>query len=148
VSTAYKRPESVLVVIYSVSGEVVLLERRQPAGYWQSVTGSLEWGESAQDAAIREVREETGLQVQDKLVDCAYSNRFEIVPAWRARYAPDVSWNTEHVFRVELATTDPISINAEEHVQAEWVPAQQAAERASSRTNRAAIERYVSARII
>jgi len=149
VSKAYKRPESVLVVIYSVSGEVLLLERRQPAGYWQSITGSLKWGESsARDAAIREVREETGLQVQENLLDCACSNRFEIVPAWRARYAPDVNWNTEHVFRVELAATDPICINAEEHVRAEWVAAQQAAERASSHTNRAAIERYVSARII
>jgi dATP pyrophosphohydrolase len=148
VSKAYKRPESVLVVIYSVNGEVLLLERRQPAGYWQSVTGSLERGESARDASIREVREETGLQVQESLVDCAYSNRFEIIPAWRARYAPDVNWNTEHVFRVELAATDPICINTEEHVQAEWVPAQQAAKRASSHTNRTAIERYVSARII
>lgn len=147
-SKAYKRPESVLVVIYSMTGEVLLLERRQPAGYWQSVTGSLERGESACDAAVREVGEETGLQVQESLVDCAYSNRFEIIPAWRARYAPDVNWNTEHVFRVELASTDPICINAEEHVRAEWVPAQQAAERASSHTNRAAIERYVSARII
>lgn len=147
-SKAYKRPESVLVVIYSMTGEVLLLERRQPAGYWQSVTGSLERGESASDAAVREVGEETGLQVQESLVDCAYSNRFEIIPAWRARYAPDVNWNTEHVFRVELASTDPICINAEEHVRAEWVPAQQAAERASSHTNRAAIERYVSARII
>ena len=147
-SKAYKRPESVLVVIYSMTGEVLLLERRQPAGYWQSVTGNLERGESACDAAVREVGEETGLQVQESLMDCAYSNRFEIIPAWRARYAPDVNWNTEHVFRVELASTDPICINAEEHVRAEWVPAQQTAERASSHTNRAAIERYVSARII
>ncbi len=147
-STAYKRPESVLVVIYTVSGEVLLLERCQPAGYWQSVTGSLEWGEVARDAAIREVREETGLQVQDKLVDCGYSNRFEIVPAWRALYAPDVDWNTEHVFRVELAATDPICINTEEHVLAEWVPAQQAAGRVVSHTNRTAIERYASTRII
>ena len=147
-STVYKRPESVLVVIYSVTGEVLLLERCQPAGYWQSVTGSIERGESALDAAIREVREETGLQVQENLVDCTCSNRFEIVPAWRARYAPDVNWNTEHVFRVELAAKDPININAEEHEQAEWVPAQQAAKRVSSHTNRTAIERYVSARII
>ncbi len=147
-TTAYKRPESVLVVIYSVTGEVLLLERRQPAGYWQSVTGSLEWGESARDAAIREVREETGMQVQDKLVDCNYSNRFEIIPAWRARYTPDVDWNTEYVFRVELAATAPISINSEEHVQGEWVAAQQAAERVVSHTNRTAIERYANTRII
>ena len=147
-SRAYKRPESVLVVIYSVSGEVLLLERCQPAGYWQSVTGSLERAESARDAAIREVKEETGLQVQENLVDCACSNRFEIIPAWRARYAPDVNWNTEHVFRVELASTDPINISAAEHVQAEWVPAQQVAERVVSHTNRAAIERYVGVWVI
>jgi len=145
---AYKRPESVLVVIYSVGGDVLLLERRQPAGYWQSVTGSLEWDEVARDAAVREVAEETGLQVQDKLVDCGYSNRFEIVPAWRARYAPDTDWNTEYVFRVELAATAPICIATEEHVQAEWVPVQQAVERVSSRTNREAIERYVRAPIV
>ncbi len=144
-STAYKRPESVLVVIYTVGGEVLLLERRQPTGYWQSVTGSLEWGEAARDAAIREVTEETGLQVQDKLVDCGYSNRFEIVPAWLARYAPDTGWNTEYVYRVELASTAPICIATEEHLQFRWVPAQQAVERVSSRTNREAIERYASA---
>lgn len=147
-TTDYKRPESVLVVVYTVSGEVLLLECRRPAGYWQSVTGSLEWGESAHHAAIREVREETGLRVQESLVDCACSNRFEIAPAWQARYAPGVDWNTEHVFRVEIAAKTPINIHVEEHLQAEWVPAQQAAERVGSHTNRAAIERYVSARII
>jgi len=143
--TQYKRPESVLVVIYTVSGEVLMLERRQPAGFWQSVTGSLAWNETPADAAIREVREETGLLVRDQLVDCGYNNQFEILPAWRSRYAPGVGCNTEHVFRVELAEIAPIQLSRAEHLQADWVPAQQAADRASSRTNRAAIERYVSA---
>ena len=143
--TQYKRPESVLVVIYTISGEVLLLERRQPAGFWQSVTGSLAWHESPGEAAIREVREETGLLVQDQLLDCGYSNRFEILPAWRSRYAPGVGWNTEHVFRVELTEIAPIQLSRVEHLRADWLPAQQAADRVSSHTNRTAIERYVSA---
>ena len=139
----YKRPESVLVVIYTVKGEVLLLERQQPAGYWQSVTGSLKRDEAASAAAVREVREETGLQVQDQLVDCAAVNRFEILPAWRSRYAPDVKWNTEYVFRVELADIVPVEINCKEHRRAVWLPFAQALEQVASRTNRAAIERYV-----
>ena len=144
-TSRYKRPESVLVVIYTVGGEVLMLERRQPPGFWQSVTGSLKWNETSRQAAIREVREETGLVVDDQLVDCGYTNRFEILPAWRTRYAPDTSWNTEHVFRVEIAGKAPIQLNREEHLRAGWLPARQAADRASSHTNRTAIERYVGA---
>jgi len=135
----------VLVVIYTVSGEVLLLERRRPPGFWQSVTGSLAWDETPAEAAIREVREETGLLVQDQLVDCGYSNRFEILPAWRSRYDPAVGWNTEYVFRVELAEIAPIQLSGVEHLRADWLPARQALDRVSSHTNRTAIERYLSA---
>jgi len=141
----HKRPESVLVLIYTLSAEVLLLERRQPAGFWQSVTGSLAWKETPAEAAIREVEEETGLLVPDQLVDCDYSNRFEILPAWRSRYAPGVAWNTEHVFRVELAEMVPIRLSRLEHLRFDWLPAQQALARVSSYTNRTAIERYLSA---
>ena len=92
---------------------------------------------------MREVEEETGLLVQDQLVDCGYRSRFEILPAWRSRYAPGVAWNTEHVFRVELGEIIPITLNGLEHLRVEWLPARQAADRVSSHTNRAAIERYV-----
>jgi len=139
VDRSYKRPESVLVVIYTAEGEVLMLERQQPAGYWQSVTGSLEWGEVAPAAAVREVREETGLDVAQTLLDCGYSNRFEIIPAWRARYAPDVRVNTEHVFAVQYATRRAVHINPAEHVGYQWLPRDQAVARASSRTNREAI---------
>jgi dihydroneopterin triphosphate diphosphatase len=142
---AYKRPESVLVVIYTPAGEVLLLERRQPAGYWQSVTGSLEWGESAEAAALREVREETGLDVSEVLVDCGYANRFDIVSAWRARYAPDVETNTEYVFRVECSRRPVICINHVEHSRYQWVSRREALQRVSSSTNREAIARFVAA---
>lgn len=140
----YKRPESILVLIYTTAGEVLLLERRNPAGFWQSVTGSLEENEQPRDAAIREVREETGLDVAATLVDCDTVNRFEILPAWRSRYAPDVHWNTEHVFRVEYSARPRVRIESGEHQRAEWLPLVEALSRASSYTNRAAIERYVS----
>ena len=139
----YKRPESVLVVIYTPTGEVLLLERLQPPGYWQSVTGSLRWGETPEQAARRELGEETGLEAGDLLVDCGYKNRFEILPAWRARYAPDVHRNIEYVFSIELPEQVPVHLNPDEHRQAQWLPARLAALRASSYTNQIAIERLV-----
>jgi len=142
----YKRPESVLVVIYTCAGEVLLLERRQPAGYWQSVTGSLEWGEAAAPAAVREVHEETGLEITDRLIDCGIANRFYIIPAWRARYAPEVMENTEYVFRVAYDTRPAIQINPEEHCRYQWRPRAEALQCASSSTNRDAIAQFVPAR--
>jgi dATP pyrophosphohydrolase len=132
------------VVIYTLAGEVLLLERRQPAGYWQSVTGSLEWGETAPVAAAREVLEETGLEVGAHLVDCGYANRFDIVPAWRARYAPHVQTNTEYVFRAAYPDRPPISVNAAEHVRYRWLSRREALRCVSSSTNRDAIARFVA----
>lgn len=140
---SYKRPESVLVVIYTGAGEVLLLERCKPPGYWQSVTGSVGWDEQPREAAVREAREETGLELDRQLVDCERSNRFEILPAWRERYAPEARYNVEHVFLAQLPQPVPVTINPAEHHQAVWLPARQAALKASSYTNREAIERYV-----
>jgi dATP pyrophosphohydrolase len=139
----YKRPESVLVVIYTVAGDVLLLERQQPPGYWQSVTGSLLWDETPAQAAQREVGEETGLESASRLRDCGYRNRFQILPAWRARYAPDVQANTEYVFALELPERLPVRLNPPEHRKAQWLPAVQSAQRAASSTNRIAIRRLV-----
>lgn len=142
----YKRPESVLVVIYTLAGEVLLLERQQPPGYWQSVTGSLGWDETPAEAARRELLEETGLEAGEGLVDCGYRNRFEILPAWRSRYAPDVHTNTEYVFRMALPEPVAVTLNPAEHREARWLPARVAALRATSYTNQIAIERLVFAK--
>ena len=99
-----KRPVSVLVVIHTTDQQVLLLERTAHPGFWQSVTGSQEGEESLAETALREVGEETGLRPGlDNLLDWRLSNRYEIYPAWRHRYAQGVSHNTEHVFGLRLA---------------------------------------------
>ncbi len=138
-----KRPESVLVVVYTAAGEVLLLRRCEPEGFWQSVTGSLRWGESPAEAARRELCEETALVADDELRDRNTSNRYPIHPAWRARYAPDVIENLEHVFTLALAAAGTLTLAAHEHAEYVWLPRAAALDRVSSASNRAAIARFV-----
>ncbi|KRT55805.1 NUDIX domain-containing protein [endosymbiont of Ridgeia piscesae] len=84
----FKRPESVLVVVYTTGGEFLLLRRRSPSAFWQSVTGSLRWGESPLQAARRELYEETGIMAGSLLNDLRHTERFPIVPPWRSRIHP------------------------------------------------------------
>jgi len=143
-SSVPKLPVSVLVVVYARSGEVLLLERKQPPGWWQSVTGSLEPGETPWDAAVRELREETGLAAQG-LVDLGISQSFAIAPAWRHRFAPGVTENLEHAFALGLDAPADVCMDPTEHLRFAWLPWSQALERATSHTNRAAIERVLTA---
>lgn len=138
----YKRPESVLVVVYTRAGEVLMLRRREPSGFWQSVTGSLHWDETPAEAARRELREETGLGAEG-LEDCGRRNRYPIVAPWRRRYAPEAVENLEHVFRLGLERACEIVLNPDEHVEYAWMPKAEALRRAGSYTNREAIEAYV-----
>ena len=139
--TAYKTPVSVLVVIYTVAGEFLLIERAAHPGYWQSVTGSLE----ATDAdlattARREVFEETGIPPElGTLSDWRLSNRYEIFPEWRHRYAPGVTTNTEHLFSLCLPGRTDIRLAENEHRAAIWLAADDAAARCFSWSNRDAI---------
>lgn len=134
----YKRPESVLVVIYTNAGQVLLLDRIQSGDFWQSVTGSLEKDELPLQAAIREVHEETGIK-SDLIHDCHQRNRFTIRPEWRDRYAPEVTENVEHVFSLLLDAPIDIQLNPIEHTRYAWVDYQQAARQVFSWSNREAI---------
>jgi len=118
-----------------------MLRRVEPADFWQSVTGSLRWGETAAAAARRELREETGIDREP--LDCRLSNRFPILPSWRRRYAPDVTTNLEHVFRVECPGRPAVTLNPQEHGSYRWLPREEAAGLASSWTNRDALLRFV-----
>lgn len=136
----YKTPVSVLVLIHTMDCRVLLLERADKPGFWQSVTGSLEANESPRDAAIREVREETGLETADyALTDWKMHNTYEIYQHWRHRYAPGVIHNTEHVFGLELPAPLPVTLAPCEHVRYEWVDWREAAIRVFSWTNVAAL---------
>jgi dihydroneopterin triphosphate diphosphatase len=136
----YKTPISVLVVVHTLGGEVLLLKRVAPSGFWQSVTGSLEAGETPEQAARRELEEETGLSADaGEFRDHQHSVRFPILPAWRHRYAPDALENTEHWFSLRLARRLPVQLSTEEHRNFRWLPWRDAAAQATSWTNRDAI---------
>jgi dATP pyrophosphohydrolase len=137
----YKVPVSTLVVIHTADLDVLLLERADRPGYWQSVTGSQHPGETLRDTAIREVAEETGLDARlHGLEDWNLRNEYEIYAIWRHRYAPGVTHNTEHVFGLRLPARVPVTLSAREHLRFEWVSWREAAERVFSWSNREAIE--------
>lgn len=145
-TTPYKIPVSVLVVIYTPDLQVLLMERADHPGYWQSVTGSQNPGETLRETAIREVAEETGLNAaQFELSDDKQINSYEIYPEWRHRYAPGVTTNTEHVWRLKLPTPMPIKLAQREHVRYAWHPYQEAARQCFSPSNAAAILRLPQA---
>lgn len=136
---SFKTPVSVLVVIHTPDHEVLLLERAGHPGFWQSVTGSLEANERPVDAAIREVAEETGIAcAEEDLCDWHLTNRFEIFPQWRARYAEGVTHNTEHVFSLCVAK-QAIRVSPDEHLAWRWLSLHEAAAACFSWTNRDAI---------
>jgi dihydroneopterin triphosphate diphosphatase len=136
----YKIPISVLVVIHTAELEVLLLERADRPGFWQSVTGSQNTGETLQRTAQREVFEETGLDAgRYGLTDWRKQNRYEIYQRWRSRYAPGVTHNTEHVFSLELPQALPVTLAAKEHLQYVWLPWRDAADKVFSWSNADAI---------
>ena len=139
----HKIPESVLVVIHSPDLEVLLIERADKPGFWQSVTGSLDAPDEAPGAAAaRELSEETGIVADGaaiRLRDWRLSNVYEIYPIWRGRYAPGVTHNTEHVFSVQVARDIEVTLSAREHLRYVWLPYLEAADRCFSSSNAEAI---------
>jgi dATP pyrophosphohydrolase len=142
-ATLHKIPESVLVVIHTPALEVLLIERADKPGFWQSVTGSLDSPDEALLAtAKRELFEETGIVADGTdivLQDWHLSNIYEIYPVWRHRYAPGVTRNTEHVFGVCVPRGTPVTLSAREHLQYQWLPYIEAADLCFSSSNAEAI---------
>jgi dATP pyrophosphohydrolase len=138
----YKIPQSVLVVIYTLRGQVLLI-RRTDAGTWQSVTGSKDdWNEGWAETAVREVKEETGIDARHprcRLQDWQLENEYDIYPVWRWRYAPEVSRNTERVFGLCVPEQTPITLSPAEHTAWQWLHWQAAADHCFSPSNAEAI---------
>lgn len=142
----YKIPESVLVIIHTSALDVLLIERTDKPGYWQSVTGSKDTpGEALTETAAREVFEETGIRVGgadvplQNLRDWRLSNLYEIYPVWRHRYAPGVTRNTEHVFSLLVPAGIPVTLAPREHLDYRWLPYREAADKCFSPSNAEAI---------
>ena len=142
----YKIPESVLVVIHTLALEVLLIERADHPGYWQSVTGSRhDLDEPLEQTCIREVGEETGIVIgspavpRSALHDWALANVYEIYPVWRHRYAPGVTHNTEHVFGLTVPAAMPVRLSPREHLNQVWLPYAEAADRCFSPSNAEAV---------
>lgn len=141
-----KIPESVLVVIHTPALDVLLIERADRPGYWQSVTGSKDTpGESLFDTAVREVAEETGIVVgspevpRSALCDWGVETVYEIYAIWRHRYAPGVTHNTEHVFGLVVPAGIPVTLRPREHLRHGWWPWREAAQRCFSPSNAEAV---------
>ena len=142
----YKIPESVLVVIHTRELEVLLIERADHPGYWQSVTGSKDRVEEPlEETAVREVAEETGIHVgstqvpRSGLSAWGISNVYEIYPVWRHRYAPGVTHNTEHVFGLTVPRDIAVRLAPREHLRHVWLPWREAADRCFSPSNAEAV---------
>ncbi len=139
----FKVPESVLVVIHTPDLQVLLIERAEPPGFWQSVTGSKDRiDESWEATAVREVAEETGIDARAegcRLRDWGLENVYEIYPRWRHRYAPGVTHNRERVFGLTVPPGTPVRLAPREHRAWRWLPWQAAAEACFSPSNAEAI---------
>jgi len=142
----HKIPESVLVVIHTDALDVLLIERADRAGYWQSVTGSKDRvDEPLVSTAVREVAEETGIVVgsvavpEGNLVDWREHIEYDIYPVWRHRYAPGVTRNVEHRFSLRVPRDVAITLDPREHTRWRWLPLEEAAAACFSPSNGDAI---------
>ena len=141
-SSTYKIPQSVLVVIYTPALDVLLIKRADATDFWQSVTGSKDTlDESFVQTAVREVGEETGLDcgpgapLEHSLFDWQLENVYDIYPCWRHRYAPGVTRNTEHLFGLLVPVGTTVRLSPREHTHYQWLPYHQAAQACFSPSN-------------
>ncbi|MBU3005616.1 dihydroneopterin triphosphate diphosphatase [Paraglaciecola arctica] len=143
-SVNFRIPESALTVVYNQLGQVLVMQRNDDPEFWQSVTGTLELNEKPNETALREVLEETGIDISKsgyRLIDCQKVNTYEIRDKWKHRYPPNTVFNTEHVFAVEVANDQAVYLT--EHSAYFWLDKTTAMKKVWSDTNREAIALYV-----
>jgi len=125
-------------VVVHTATKALLIKRVDHANFWQSITGSLEWGEQAHPAAVRELGEETNIHVPS-LRSTGIVRSYAILPEWQARYAPNTLRNQETVFYCSLENEPDITLSPTEHSDYVWLGFDEAAEKAYSWSNKIAI---------
>ena len=136
-----RRPESVLVLVYTKDNDVLLLQRSDNSDYWQSVTGALETDELPVTGAHRELLEETGLILD--LIDHKQTRQYPIAEQWRPRYPEWATDNTEHLFSACIDSRVDVQLDPAEHLDSRWLNATEAMCAVFSATNREAIMQVV-----
>ena len=113
----------VVVAIFVQRGGQVLLVRRTDRPIWHVPAGDVEPGEGLQDAASRELLEETGLRVP--VVDLALPQHHPLDADQRSQYPAGTRDITIHNFSA-LAPTGWNPVLNEEHDAFEWRTASEA----------------------
>ncbi len=72
-SKTHRNPLPTVDIIIEVKGGIVLIERKNPPYGWAIPGGFVDYGESVEDCAVREAREETGLNIRLKDLLYVYS---------------------------------------------------------------------------
>lgn len=132
--SSMRRPLSVQVFIVAPQGGefryLLFLRREMPElglpAFWQGITGALEAGESFAEAAIREVREESGISLGE-VYQSGFVQHFPIRPEWRKAYGDGPSPVEEHVYFALLPAPVAPVLSAE-HETSRWCQLEEAAE--------------------
>ncbi len=130
-----------LVYRRAKDGLYFVLIRPRGANTWALPKGHVEKDESSKEAAMREVREETGLEVAcvEPLGDVSY------IFSWRDQPGGSLVriFKRVHFFTMEHAGGDP-SPQVAEIDEVAWFPAEEARERATYKDERSLIEKAIS----
>jgi 8-oxo-dGTP pyrophosphatase MutT (NUDIX family) len=109
--------------------EVLAVQRcAELGGYWHTIAGGIEPGESPEEAARRELAEETGLRVET--VGAAFVNRHPLdqePPESRARFAPGITEVPVHAYLVDVPDDWEPELDWE-HDEYRWCRAESAAD--------------------
>ena len=136
----YKNPNSILLIIFTKKFKVLLLRKNSTKELWQSVTGSMELDENPYETALRELKEETGINKQrSDLIFDNKSHKFMIYSEWIDRYKESIYSNKEYIFGLKLNSVVSVKLSSE-HSNYKWVDLNEAIYLVFSWTNKAALK--------